>query len=77
MQYASPSLVQFPPDIARSRVLSSADAAALAGFSLAHFRRLYRAGKVPKPIRLGERKLGWQAGTFTDWLDARARGRTA
>lgn len=72
MQHTNSAPVQFSPDIARSRVLSSADAAALAGFSLAHFRRLYRAGKVPKPIKISDRKLGWQAGPFTDWLAARA-----
>lgn len=62
-----------PSELTRERVLSSAQAAAMLGFSLAHFRRLYRSGRVPKPIRLSERKLGWKVGTLTDWLSQKER----
>ncbi len=54
MQHASAT--HLPPDTSRSRVMSSAEAAELAGFCLAHFRRLYRAGKVPKPIKISDRR---------------------
>ncbi len=51
-----------PATADRSRILSARQTAALFGMSLAHFRRLYRTGKVPAGIRIGERKLGWQLG---------------
>lgn len=59
------------PEIERRRVLDSAKAAAFIGLSLSHFRRLYRAGKVPAGIKIGERKLGWRSGDLCDWLDSR------
>ena len=58
-------------DIARQRVMLAGEAAALLGFSLPHFRRKYRKGEVPKPIRLSERKLGWRVGDCLDWLATR------
>lgn len=60
--------VALPASLERDRLIDSAQAAALLGFSLPHFRRLYRAGKVPRPIQIGERKLGWKAGVLSDWL---------
>ena len=62
-------------DIARQRIMLAKDTAAFLGFSLPHFRRLYRAKKVPKPIRLSERKLGWRVGDCIDWLNSRDRAR--
>lgn len=61
-----------PFDRERARVLGSKEAAAFLGLSLPHFRRLYRLGKVPKGIRVGERKLGWPVGVLADWLATRA-----
>lgn len=61
---------ELPPDLARLRVVGAADAAALMGYQLSHFRRLYRTGKVPAPIRLTGGKLGWRVRTLLDWLDA-------
>src|SRR4051812_21196490 len=61
-----------PPEIARSRILSSAEAARFWGVSLPHWRRLYRARHVPAPIRLSERKLGWRVGDLIDALAERA-----
>ena len=58
-------------DIARQRVMLAGEAAAFLGFSLPHFRRKYRKGEVPKPIRLSERKLGWRVGDCLDWLNSR------
>ena len=60
-----------PFDRERAKVLGSAEAAAFIGLSLPHFRRLYRLGKVPKGIQVGERKLGWQVGVLADFLDAK------
>lgn len=59
-------------DLGRCRILDAEASAAFWGVSLAHWRRLYRAGKVPRPIKIGERKLGWRIGDLTDALAQRA-----
>lgn len=61
-----------PEIAARSRILSAAQTAELFGISLPHFRRLYRTGKVPAGIRIGERKLGWPLGVATDFLASKS-----
>jgi predicted DNA-binding transcriptional regulator AlpA len=66
------AVLDLPADLARHRILDSREAASLCKFSLPHWRRLYRAGSVPKPLKLRERKLGWRAGDLTDWLAERA-----
>jgi predicted DNA-binding transcriptional regulator AlpA len=53
-------------------VLNSSEAAMFVGLSLPHFRRLYRAGRVPRPLQLGERKLGWRIGDLIDHVAAKA-----
>ena len=50
--------------IALNRVLSTAEAAAYCNLSTPHWRRLLKAGKVPQPVRLSTRKLGWRLGTL-------------
>ena len=57
-------------EFAKYRVLNTAEAATLCGFSKTHWRRLYRSGRAPKPIRLSNKKLGWRAGDLIDWLQA-------
>jgi predicted DNA-binding transcriptional regulator AlpA len=61
-----------PPELARNRILGSADAAAFWGVSLPHWRRMYRLGQVPKPIKLSLRKYGWRVGDLVDALAARS-----
>jgi predicted DNA-binding transcriptional regulator AlpA len=58
-------------DISRHKVLNTAEAAGFLNFSIPHFRRLYRSGGVPAPLKLSTRKLGWRAGDLVDWLAAR------
>ncbi len=60
--------ITLPPDLTRHRLLDSEQAAAFLGYSLAHFRRLYRTGKVPAPIKINGRKTGWPAGTLLDFV---------
>ena len=67
------TLANLPSDLGRNRILDAATAAKFWGVSLAHWRRMYRTGAVPKPIKIGERKLGWRVGTLVDALDARER----
>jgi predicted DNA-binding transcriptional regulator AlpA len=49
-----------PTDLWTERILSMAQAAQLLGVSIATFRRLVRAGKLPPPIQLSERRVGWR-----------------
>jgi predicted DNA-binding transcriptional regulator AlpA len=65
------TLANLPSDLGRSRIFDAATASAFWGVSLPHWRRLYRARKVPQPIKLGERKLGWRVGVLVDALAAR------
>ncbi|WP_457091745.1 helix-turn-helix transcriptional regulator [Microvirga sp. P5_D2] len=57
--------------ISHHKVMNTAEAAAFLGFSVPHFRRLYRSGSVPLPIQLSTRKLGWRTGDLIDWVTAR------
>ena len=66
-------LDHLPADVARHRVLTSAQAASFWGVSLPHWRRLYRKRQVPSPVMLGARKLGWRAGDLVDGLAARIK----
>ena len=62
------NLTELPAELARSRVIGAAEAAALCNISLPHWRRLYRTGKAPAPIKLSERKLGWRAADLLNWM---------
>ncbi len=55
-----------PAFLDRNRILNVDQMAEGLGFSVAHLRRLYRTGKIPKPVQIGGRKLGWPAGTLID-----------
>lgn len=66
-----------PAEYARNRVLDSQQAAHFLGLSLPHFRRLYRLGKVPLPIHITERKLGWPFGLLADFVAERTAAREA
>jgi predicted DNA-binding transcriptional regulator AlpA len=66
------ALNNLPSDLGRNRVLDAEASAIYWGVSLPHWRRLYRAGKVPRPIKIGDRKLGWRIGSLADNLAKRA-----
>jgi len=66
------TLDHLPPDVTRHRILNTAEAAQFCRISVAHWRRLYRVGKVPAPVRLSTRKYGWRVGDLVDFIDARA-----
>jgi predicted DNA-binding transcriptional regulator AlpA len=66
------SLPIFSHDFEKSRILNTAQSAEFIGLSVPHFRRLYRCGKAPKPILVGQRKYGWRAGDLVAWLATRA-----
>ena len=58
-------------EVAMNRIVGAADAAKFCNISLPHWRRLYRAKKVPEPIRLSERKLGWRLRTLIEFNSKR------
>ena len=65
-------LNELPADFARHRVLNANEAAAFCSFSVPHWRRLYRAGRVPRPLQLSARKLGWRISDLIEWLARKA-----
>lgn len=54
------------------RIIGTKEAAAYLNLSVQHFRRLAREGKVPAPVRLSARKLGWRIGALVDFTNQRA-----
>jgi predicted DNA-binding transcriptional regulator AlpA len=67
-------LSNLPSDLNRERLLDTAQTAEFLGMSIPHFRRLYRARKVPTPIKIGERKYGWRLGGLIDFVTAKDGG---
>lgn len=69
-------LDNLPPDVAArvamNRIVGTAEAAAFCGFSLSHWRLLYRTKKVPAGIRINDRKLGWRLADLAAFMDRRA-----
>ena len=59
------------PDLEKHRILDTSQSAQFIGLSVPHFRRLYRSGKAPKPLLIGDRKYGWRAGDLVQWLASR------
>ncbi|MBN9438235.1 hypothetical protein [Bosea sp. (in: a-proteobacteria)] len=66
------ALDRLPAEIARKRVLPSVTAAEFCGQTIENWRKLRQKGKLPAPIRLGGKKLGWRIGDLIDWLDRQA-----
>lgn len=60
-----------PEQIALQCVVRASDAARFCGVSVSHFRRLHARGQLPRPIRLGERRLGWRLGDLVAWVRSR------
>jgi predicted DNA-binding transcriptional regulator AlpA len=54
-------LLHLDGSISSHRLLSSRQTAALLNCSTVHLRRLAQSGKIPKPLRIGGRKLAWRA----------------
>jgi len=57
-----------------SLVVRAKDLAVLLGVSLVHIRRMDSAGKLPKPIRLGD-CVTWRVDEVKAWLEAGAPSR--
>lgn len=50
-------------DLTIDPILGTAEMAEFLNTSALHIRRLARSGKIPAPIKIGTRKLGWRAST--------------
>ena len=68
--------VTLPQFVDRDRIIDVDQVAMLLNFSVAHVRRLYRMGKIPRPFKIGGMKNGWRVGTIVDFVNA-ASGREA
>ena len=64
-------LDNLPPEvaseIAMNQIMGAAEAAAFCNYSLPHWRRMYRSGAAPPPVRLSARKVGWRIGTLVEF----------
>jgi predicted DNA-binding transcriptional regulator AlpA len=59
-------ITKLPPD----PFYGTPEAAAYFGYSVSHFRALVRAGKLPQPVRIAGRKLGWRASLLSEFATA-------
>ena len=55
---------------APDRFLGSAEAATFFNYSLPHFRFLVKTGRLPAPVRISGRKLGWRQSLLSEFADA-------
>jgi predicted DNA-binding transcriptional regulator AlpA len=62
---------RLPESLNAERILSAAQAAQLYGVSIATFRRLKSAGKLPPAIQLSERRIGWRVRDLIERIAAK------
>jgi predicted DNA-binding transcriptional regulator AlpA len=67
---------ELPVEAAPHRILSKAQVAELIGQHPAQVNRLVKAGRLPRPFRIGERKLGWRLSAILDHLAKAERERS-
>lgn len=70
-------LSELPTSITDNRILKTDETAALAGYSVQHWREMYRDGRAPAPIKLSARRYGWKVSTILGWLDSKATDKVA
>ena len=49
------------------------DVSIMVGLSVPAIHHRYRSGDFPKPIKLGERAIGWRVADLEAWVAARER----
>ena len=52
------------------RVLDTNEVIKRIGLSRASLYRLIGEGKFPKPLKIGDRKLGWRDTVINEWLES-------
>ena len=55
------------------RILRRREVEALTGLSKPTIYRQVHAGTFPRPVKLGERAVGWRANEINEWLASRER----
>jgi predicted DNA-binding transcriptional regulator AlpA len=58
-----------PPSLDGSRILSAKQAAEMLGISLCTLRRLHWAAKLPAPIQLSTRRIGWKVADLLAFVE--------
>jgi len=71
-QITEKQLATLPSGLDGLRILSARQGAELLGVSLATFRRLDWAGKLPPAIWLSDRRKGWSVGRLLAYAESRA-----
>lgn len=59
------------------RFLSRKKTSGALGISEVHLHRLVKAGKFPKPVKLGRNRVGWLESEVAEWLNQRIAERDA
>ena len=68
------------PELSEPRILRRREVELVTQLSKASIYRQMHAGAFPKPVKLGERAVGWKADEISRWIETRERagiGRTA
>ena len=65
------TLDKLPAEIARHRILDTAEACEFVKISQPEWRRMRAEGDAPRPIMIGTRKHGYRIGDLIDWLASR------
>ena len=58
-------------------ILRPREVSALIGVSRSTLWRLWQRGEFPRPRKITNRLIGWQAGEVLAWLESRARAGSA
>jgi prophage regulatory protein len=59
------------------RIITKKELRLMVPFTPQHIGRLEKAGKFPKRIRIGVRRVGWRLADVEAWLDERVRESSA
>ena len=57
------------------RVISWRDLSEMIPFTRQHILRLEKAGRFPRRLQIGARRVGWVASEIEDWLAAKMNNR--
>lgn len=58
------------------RIVSKKDLKEMVPYSSQHILRLEKAGRFPRRIQLGERRVGWRLTDIERWLEERVAAST-
>lgn len=55
----------------KPKVANMKDAVVITSLSRPTIYRMIKAGTFPKPVKLGQRRIGWPMDILTDWVMSR------